>query len=400
MEFEIAKFERAFTRSGFLERFENNRLFEEEVMTNTTFGRLGGLSAMVALTACAVLAIGRPVFAAEGEEEEGRIVELSADGDVHEHAAAEAEDQAPAQPAYWLGVQGEPITSSVLRTHLQLANDVGIVVANVVKDSPAEKAGLRVDDVLLAVNGEQFTDMGVLQQAVAASNGKPIELKLIRLAKETTIEATPEPRPEHLAVDELGNGLNGLNQFHGNLPMGDLQGLLQQLQQNGVPGGARLFGPGMVFNGQAMAQIPGGVQVSITRKNDEPPTVMVKKGDQTWTIKGDDQEAIAKLPDDVRPFVERMLAGQQAGGAQLQLFNGDLGGILPNALGQFEVDINGQAEALQQRAEALNNRAEEMNRNMMRRMEEMEQRLQQMQQRLERANSPENGNQAADPSKA
>jgi membrane-associated protease RseP (regulator of RpoE activity) len=357
------------------------------------------MSALVALAAGTVFAIGRPVFAAEGEHEEGRIVELSAEGaGSHDHAIAEAEEQAPGQPTYWLGIQGEPLTSSVLRTHLQLADDVGVVIANVVKDSPAEKAGLRVHDVLLAVNGEQLTDMTMLQQAVAASHGKPIELTIIRLAKEATLQVTPERRPEHIAAEEL---LRDINPLQGNLPMGDLNALLQKLQQQGMPGGARMFGPGMVFNGQAMAQIPGGVQVSITRQNDEPPTVTVKKGDQTWTIKGDDKEALAKLPDDVRPFVERMLAGQQPGGATVQLFDGDLGGILPNGLGQFDVDVDAQfGEALEQRAEALHKHAEEASRKMMQRMEEMEKRLQQMQQRLEQENSSENGNQAADPTKA
>jgi hypothetical protein len=380
---------------------------EEEVMRCTTWDRIGGLSAMAALTAGVVLSMGRPVFAAEGEQEEGRIVELSADDNSNHNlngAIAEAEEQAPAEPAFWLGVQGEPLSSSVLRTHLQLADDVGVVIANVMKDSPAEKAGLRMHDVLLAVNGEQITDMTVLQQAVAASNGKPIELKVIRLAKEETIEVTPEPRPEHLAI-ESGNPLN---QLQGTMPMGELQAMLQQLQQNGMPGNARLFGPGMVFNGQAMAAIPGGVQVSIARKNNEPPVVTVTKGDQTWTVNGDDKEALAKLPDDVRPFVERMLEGQQPGGAGVQLFNGNLGGILPNGLGEFDVDIEGQvgeamrqrAEAFNKRAEAMSQQAEEMSRNMMRRMEEMEKRLQEMQERLERANSGENGNPAADPSKA
>lgn len=367
-------------------------------MSCSSFGRLGGMSALVALAAGMIFSMGRPVFAAEGEHEEGRIVELSAEAGGVGRAVAKADEQAPAQPAFWLGVQGEPLTSAVLRTHLQLADDVGVVIANVVKDSPAEKAGLRVHDVLLAVNGEQITDMGVLQQAVAASNGKPIELKVIRLAKETTIKVTPEPRPEHLAAEGLGRGFNPLQ---GNIPMGDLNALLQQLQQQGVPGGARLFGPGMVLNGQVTAQVPGGVQVSITRKDNEPPTVTVTKGDQTWTVKGDDKEALAKLPDDVRPFVERMLSGQQPGGGAAQLFDGDLGGILPNGLGQFNVDVEAQVgEALRRRAEALNNRAEEVNRNMLRQMEEMEKRLQEMHKRLERATSPENGNQAADPSKA
>jgi membrane-associated protease RseP (regulator of RpoE activity) len=353
-----------------------------------------------------LFAFNRPATADE-ETQEGRIVDLSADGTGGiDHAAITANEQTPAEPTYWLGIQGQPLDSAVLRTHLQLADDVGVVVENVVKDSPAAKAGLRNHDILIGVNGEQVTGMDVLQQAVAASKGKPVELKVIRLSKEETFEVTPEVRPEHLAVDELNPQLQGL---HGNMPMGELQAMLQQMQQNGLGGGMRLFGPGMVMNGQAMnAQIPGGVQVSITRENDGPATVTVRKGDETWTVKGDDKEAIAKLPDDVRPFVERLLSSQQPGAGLFQgAFGADLEDILPNGLGQFNIDLNGQAAAalgqraaaLGQRAAAVEERAQNASERMMRRMEEMEKRLEQLQHQLDQQNSPQDANAGTDPSK-
>ena len=37
--------------------------------------------------------------------------------------------------------------SEVLRTHLQLAEDMGVVVEDVIADSPAAKAGLRKHDI-------------------------------------------------------------------------------------------------------------------------------------------------------------------------------------------------------------------------------------------------------------
>ena len=49
-----------------------------------------------------------------------------------------------------------------------------------------------------------------------------------------------------------------------------------------------------------------------TRPGDQPATVTVKKGDKTWTVKGDDEKALKELPDDVRPFVAQMLHGNRA----------------------------------------------------------------------------------------
>jgi membrane-associated protease RseP (regulator of RpoE activity) len=357
-----------------------------------------------ALAVAALAAIGAfvisnvPTRAADDDSQDGRIVDLSADGTGglgHSGSAPAAAEQAPAEPTYWLGIQGQPLDSAVLRTHLQLADDVGVVVENIVKDSPAAKAGLRVHDILIAVNGEQITDMTVLQHAVAASQGKPVALKLIRLAKEETLEVTPEPRPERLAAQDFANPL--LDPAHGNLPMGDWQELLQRLQQNQFgENGARMFGNGMVFNmpGFGAAQIPNGVAVSITRNGDGPATVTVKKGDQTWTVQGDDAEAIKNLPDDVRPFVERLLASQQQGGAGNWegVFNRNLEGILPDGLGRFNHDLH-------ERAAELGGRAEQLNRDMMQRLEEMEKRIEELQQQLEHGSSPDQGNHEADPAK-
>lgn len=314
--------------------------------------------------------------AADEDHEDGRIVDLSADGSGSD-IKAEADEHAvePAQPAYWLGLQGAPIESDLLRTHLQLADDVGVVVADVMKDSPAEKAGLRKHDILLEVNGTQITDMAVLQQAVANSHGKPLELKLIRLAKEETMEVTPEERPADLQLSPRG-------QEGGGVPFNRIEGLLGGLPQGG-PGGLRFFGNGIIGGpggaDMGLGNIPGGVSVSVTRDGDGPATVTVKKGDKTWTVKGDDEEALQELPDDVRPFVEQMLHGQRG-----MINFGELQGLIPNARGQAQFDFGGQ-------------QFEDANQQMMDRMEHLEQQLDQLRQQLEHQTPAEDGNAGTDP---
>lgn len=325
------------------------------------------------------------------DQDEGRVVSISPhDGDAPvaevSPALAGAEEHALKLPTFWLGIQGQPLDSAVLRTHLQLADDVGVVIENVVKGSPAEKAGLRRHDVLIAVGGEQITGMATLQNAVAASEGKPLELKVIRLAKEETVSITPEKPPADLSLSQLNPGGelngNGFPGIQGNMQMGDLQRMLEQMQQGGV----RMLGPGVVMNGQQMGamQFPGGVSMKITREGNGPATVTVTRGGETWTVKGDDKEALSKLPEDLRPAVEQMLRGQNVGrGGFPKLPNFPGAGDLPALPGQMGEFHFGGGEADQQ---------------LLDRVQELEKQLQQLEQRFSDEHSSAGTNAEAEPS--
>lgn len=330
--------------------------------------------------AAVMLSHGR--LAAE-EEPQGRIVDIT-DGNSKQ-VQAEAEEEAEteeivvekepakeqAAPRYWIGLQGGPIDSKVLRTQFQLADDVGVVVQHVVPDSPADKAGLQRHDIIVAVNGEPICGMEALQEAVVASETKPLKLKVIRLAEETTVEVTPAERPKDAPAF---SPMTPQEALRGNFV--DLQGLLEQLQKGDIPGGWQVFGPGVISRGGVnFDKLPAGVSVSITRKAGEPPTITVKKDDQTWIVKGDDEEALKELPEDVRPFVEQMLAGGQPGFSGIQRFNfGDwqFQGVLPDQLGRFD-------------AEGAGKRMNEANERLRRQMERMERRLKELEKRLQRS---------------
>lgn len=301
---------------------------------------------------------------ADEPEREDRIVEITPNSDGV-NVEAEESDARAAEPTYWLGIQGGPIDSPLLRTHLQLAEDLGVVVVDVIPDSPAEKAGLRKHDIVIAVDDEPVSEMAVLQKAVAERGAKPLELKVIRLAKEEKIEVTPEERPADLAARFETEGRGG------EFGLQNRDAMAQLLEQP-----MRMFGDGMVmktrpfdFNFNAM---PGGMSISVAREGDGPATVTIKKGDKTWTVKGDDQAAIKKLPDDVRPIVERMLQGGQAlqGGQpfvpnfQRRLLQEQ---ALPGQLGGIE-GMNEDLDAAHQRV--------------MKQMQELEKRMEQFQRQL------------------
>jgi membrane-associated protease RseP (regulator of RpoE activity) len=370
-------------------------------MKRPTWGKLAAATLLLAAPATAIV-VGQSGFANADEDAEGRIVEISPSGDELPPAENAEEEAAAEAPKYWIGLQGRPIDSPVLRTHLQLADDVGVLVENVVPDSPAAKAGLRQHDIIINVNGEPIGDLTALQQVVAEGGAKKaIELKVIRLAKETKISVTPEERPADLQVNVPGG--EGFGAQGG---MGDIDALLRQFQQGGIPGGVRVFGPGMMPGGRPFDpnQVPNGVSVSITREGDGPAQITVKKGDQTWKLNSDDEKALKKLPDDVRPFVTQMLEGSRPGqpgqlGATRFNFR-DFQNLLPNDLGEFDMEIGGlpDQQALQKRAAEARKRTEEASRRMLERMEEMEKRMQKMQKQMQEKSAPDRTNDQDDAS--
>lgn len=281
----------------------------------------------------------------------------------------ENESKAVEEPTYWIGISGRPVESPVLRTHLQLAEDMGIVVEQVIPDSPADKAGLRKHDIILRANGAGVHGMKVLQELVRTQQAEPIELKLIRLGKEETLIVVPEERPAELNVPlaEQGRGRwNGLGD------RGDLLAkLMEQMQgEGGLPGGMRRIGPGVFLHGMQSEgnALPNGVSVSIQRENDGPAKITVKQGGKTWHVVGDDPESLEQLPADLRQFVQNMLQsnGRRPGNlgldweAELEQFLPDgFGGLgqrpAPEATPQDQ-EINERVEQLEQELRKLQKR--------------------------------------------
>jgi serine protease Do len=80
----------------------------------------------------------------------------------------------------WLGVSIQAITPE-LATQFQLEKDYGTLISDVVKDSPAEKAGLLRGDVIFEFGGKQVDEPYMLRNIVASSfPEETIGLKVIR----------------------------------------------------------------------------------------------------------------------------------------------------------------------------------------------------------------------------
>jgi S1-C subfamily serine protease len=67
-----------------------------------------------------------------------------------------------------------------------------VEVVSVVPGSPAEAAGLRPEDVLLAVDGAATPDMGALQRLMTGARvGRPVTLEVARAGEVQQVELVP-----------------------------------------------------------------------------------------------------------------------------------------------------------------------------------------------------------------
>jgi hypothetical protein len=302
---------------------------------------------------------GGAVAQAQEDEAPGPVVQI---GEADEGVATNFNEtpnvERPVAPKYWIGLAGSAIPADhVLRAHVDLPEGQGLLVADVVPDSPAVKAGLKKHDILLRANDIDLVDMGNLTDIVLAEGEKKgqINIEVFRKGQRETVTVTPGERPATAMRPNLPN------EDFGGFGALDQQGIPRELLERfrgGLPMEFRNFGPGVIVGegSQGIGNIPNGVSVSISKDGDKPAHITVKRGDESWEVSADDPASLDKLPEDLRPFVEKMLHGASP----------------------FDLHMEGHHQLM---PELGDGRLRE-------RIERMEQRMQEMVDRLEKQNQP------------
>ena len=95
----------------------------------------------------------------------------------------------------WLGIESQDITPE-LADSFGLGRESGAIIAGVVRNGPADRAGVRPGDILLAVEGQSVKNTGDMLNLIAQlAPGAKARLTLMRQKRESTVDVTVGKRP-------------------------------------------------------------------------------------------------------------------------------------------------------------------------------------------------------------
>ena len=95
----------------------------------------------------------------------------------------------------WIGVGVQDMTRE-LSESFKLPEIRGALITEVFRGTPADKAGIKLGDILVAVEGSPVTDSSSMLNLVAALNpGKQATLKVVRSQQETEVKVVIGRRP-------------------------------------------------------------------------------------------------------------------------------------------------------------------------------------------------------------
>ncbi|RJR50989.1 MAG: PDZ domain-containing protein [Desulfobacteraceae bacterium] len=104
----------------------------------------------------------------------------------------------------WLGVSVQEITPSLAKSR-GLSQNRGALIAEVMKGGPAERAGIKKGDVVLAYRGEKIENAASLRNRVAASKiGEEVKVTVLRDKEEKDLKV------ETGSLDQLGQRMASL----------------------------------------------------------------------------------------------------------------------------------------------------------------------------------------------
>ncbi len=188
----------------------------------------------------------------------------------------------------WLGVSAQDLTPELAKG-LGLAASKGALVNDVAKGSPADKAGIKKDDVIINFNGKQISDSNMLRnEAAVAPIGKDVKLTALRGAR--TYDFTVRIGDLKSAAaslsasvkEKLGAEVRPATQKETDryrLESGE--GIvIAKVEQNGPLGKAGFEANDMILeiNGQAVAGLESFVELISTLKKNQRITLLALDG--------------------------------------------------------------------------------------------------------------------------
>lgn len=95
----------------------------------------------------------------------------------------------------WLGIEPQDITPDLARA-FGLKQDDGVIIASVLKNGPAWRAGIRVGDIVLKLNGQPVYDsIGFLNQIAPVPPQEEVSLLIMRDGRQREVKVQVGTRP-------------------------------------------------------------------------------------------------------------------------------------------------------------------------------------------------------------
>ncbi len=139
-----------------------------------------------------------------------------------------------------LGLTLEALTGDIAEA-LGLRSSRGVLVLEVLAESPADRAGILASDVVLAVDGRPVADLGALSaEATTFAAGRNVRFDLWRDGKPIAVDLAPSAKSDGaVRAKELASAVSpdSIISQSGLQLAGTTSGINQVAGQNGAPGG-------------------------------------------------------------------------------------------------------------------------------------------------------------------
>ena len=186
----------------------------------------------------------------------------------------------------WLGVKGEAVSAEVARS-LGLDRPQGLVVTEVYAGGPGARAGLRLGDVITAVDGAEINDQGGLNFRIGTREpNDTVQVAVVRDGRTETLNARVQPLPGDANLDKAtviqSGALSGAQVLALNPALADSLGgdpfatgvIIGRVQRGGYAGRVGLQAGDIVVSvdgrpvsgAQQLADVARGSELTINRR--------------------------------------------------------------------------------------------------------------------------------------